>query len=532
MKVGYIRRDGRITKKHLIVTFAGVASFAQERIFLDEKVRFSNKVAIYNELIILRLVEGRLSTDRLEEALRSVLTKHKILRTSLIFDDNESTLKQSIIDIHKTFALIDEENFEDEDELVKIIYETTVDANLFDLSRGRVFHCAVLRHNREEDHRFITDSDILLIALHHAAYDRTSKHIFLKDFCMVYNKGGDMSVGQEALEYIDYSVHERLMNMSVSREFWRRELEGYNLQRPLSLPVDRRSPSTDQRSGLSSTAEIRFDDAMLTSFFTYASANEVTPFQLGLAVFYAFLLKLTHGQNDLCVACLNANRYRTELQTMIGMFVAALPYRVQLDSDWSFKQLLDYVQVKSLAVLEHAHYPLQHILADSHFEEANGKFLETSFDFVTTSANTNVISFDGLTLEQLPLQNVSEIAKYDFALRFFHDATSNDRKLSFRFICSRDLFDETTVTSIARRFEYLCAQIFSEELNGFHNDRSNGSLDELTIILPEEMDEIERINFHRITDVLTEGTYSITLFIVLFKTLLRLTKSISDHRYG
>ena len=53
-------------------------------------------------------------------------------------------------------------------------------------------------------------------------------------------------------------------------------------------------------------------------------AHQLTPFQLGLATFYAFLFKLTHGQTDLCISCVDANRHRSELQDMIGMFVAII----------------------------------------------------------------------------------------------------------------------------------------------------------------------------------------------------------------
>ena len=67
-----------------------------------------------------------------------------------------------------------------------------------------------------------------------------------------------------ALQYIDYAVHERLMDVTASRQFWRSELEGYNLQHPLPLPMDRHRASTDQRSGLASVAEIVFDKDVST----------------------------------------------------------------------------------------------------------------------------------------------------------------------------------------------------------------------------------------------------------------------------
>ena len=92
--------------KCFIIKFSGIASFAQERIFLDEQVRFSNKVAIYNELIALRIVQGSLSIDRLLQALRFVLSKHKILRTSLVFNNDDNTLQQCITNNHRSFSLV------------------------------------------------------------------------------------------------------------------------------------------------------------------------------------------------------------------------------------------------------------------------------------------------------------------------------------------------------------------------------------------------------------------------------------------
>jgi hypothetical protein len=71
----------------LTIKISGIASFAQERIFLDEQV------AIYNELTVLRIVQDSLSMDRLLQALRCILSKHKILRMSLIFDNDDRTVK-------------------------------------------------------------------------------------------------------------------------------------------------------------------------------------------------------------------------------------------------------------------------------------------------------------------------------------------------------------------------------------------------------------------------------------------------------
>jgi NRPS condensation-like uncharacterized protein len=405
--------------------------------------------------------------------------------------------------------LIDEQTFKNENELQNISYQITIDRNLFDLSVGRVFHCEILRQqkvvNENYDNRFITNSDILIIACHHSIFDGSSISTFYNDFCEAYNNNIMCSENDDLFQYIDYSVHERLINMVTSREFWQLQLNGYNLERKLSLPVDHHRSSSNQKSGLTSVAEISFDDDITTAFLDYASSHQLTLFQLALATFYAFLFKLTHAQNDLCISCLDANRYRPELQQMIGMFVATLPYRIQLDFQWSFDELVEYVREKCLSILEHSHYPLQHILADTHAKHSSVEFLETAFDFFNISSNINQLSFDGTTLEQLPLSQSAEIAKFDLMVKFGYDSTLVDGKLSCRFICSRDLFDEKTVANMVRRFEHLVFQVFSSNFNFTRSDRSITSISKLSLILPEDDKEMQGILFYRLPNVLNEG---------------------------
>jgi len=283
------------------------------------------------------------------------------------------------------------------------------------------------------------------------------------------------------------------------------QLQGYNIERPLSLPVDRHRSSTDQRSGLASFAQISFDNETSTSFLTYASSHQVTPFQLGLATFYAFLLKLTHGQTDLCISCLNANRYRTELQNMIGMFVSTLPYCIQVDPHWSFDDLVKHVREKCLSILDHSYYPLQHILADLHLDQSKVPFLEIMFDFVTIYSNIDRLSFDGTSLEQVPLEKSSETAKFDLMLRYFYNPELNDKRLLFSLVCSRDRFNETIVATIGQRLKHLCEQIFSSNSTDNQINSCLIPVTKLNIILPEEAGEIQRDIFSRQSDVVSEG---------------------------
>jgi hypothetical protein len=402
-------------------------------------------------------------------------------------------------------------NDDDDHNIDKTINDIINHSNLFDWSQGRVIHCDILRYFRPdndlspENDDLLTENDCILFCMHHSAFDGTSTSIFLRDLALAYETDSSSPINDNRLQYIDYAVHERLIDTTSSQEFWHSQLAGYNLQRPLELPLDRHRSSTDQRSGLASSAQISFNNDVSMTFFNYASSHQVTPFQLGLATFYAFLFKLTHGETDLCITSINANRYRSELQQMIGMFVATLPYRIQLDSQWSFDQLVKHVRKNCFSILEHSHYSLQRILADVQLNQSNVSFLDTMFDFITVSSEVSSFSLDGTSLEQTSMEQSSEVTKFDFSMVFAYNPISDDNQLSCSFTCSCDIFDKTTIELIKQRFEYLFHQIFGTSSDMNLMDDSMISINKLSVILREEAGEIESMIFYRLEHTATEG---------------------------
>jgi hypothetical protein len=462
---------------------------------------------------------NHVSISRLRQALQAVLTRHNILRTALYLDNN-GTIVQHCLDTTITnddtksngFSIINLPSHHDDDHKINAAINDIIHhSDLFDLSQGRVIRCHILRHCRPDDDVSFENDDLLykndfiLFSMHHSAFDGTSRAIFLHDLALAYESDCLLPMIDNTLQYIDYAVHERVMDVTSSREFWHSQLEGYNLERSLSLPVDRHRSSTGQRSGFASTFQISFDNNISTAFLNYASLHQVTPFQLGLATFYAFLFKLSHGETDLCITSINANRYRTELQNMIGMFVATLPYRIELDPQWSFDELVKHVREKSLSILEHSHYSLQQILADFQLNQSNVSFLETMFDFITVSTYVDSFSLNDTNLKQISIGQPYQMAKFDFSMTFIYNSISNENQLSCFLVCSSDIFDKITVTHFAQRFEYFLDQIFGTEPNANMRDDSIISINKLSLILPEEAREMQTIIFRRMENIGNEG---------------------------
>ena len=77
------------------------ASLAEERIFLDEQIRFSSKNnhSMYVIPLLYRLssaTTNHLSIIRLYHAFQHVITKHNILRTALYLDTNGNIMQHCL----------------------------------------------------------------------------------------------------------------------------------------------------------------------------------------------------------------------------------------------------------------------------------------------------------------------------------------------------------------------------------------------------------------------------------------------------
>jgi non-ribosomal peptide synthetase component F len=187
------------------------------------------------------------------------------------------------------------------------------------------------------------------------------------------------------------------------------------------------------------------------------------------------------------------------------MFVSTLPYRIQVDPRWSFDELVKHVREKCLSILEHSHYPLQHILADFRLNQSNVPFLETMFDFTTVSSYVDRFSLADVDLQQMPIEKTYQGTKFDFLLAFVYNPTSENSQLSCTLVCSRDIYDKTTVARIAQRFEYLFEQLFGTKSSAILLDDSITSISKLSVILPDEAEEMQAVIFRRLENTVNEG---------------------------
>ncbi|CAF4382559.1 unnamed protein product, partial [Adineta steineri] len=179
------------------------------------------------------------------------------------------------------------------------------------------------------------------------------------------------------------AVIEQQMSMTGATMFWLDVLHDCKLDQPLSLPFDRYRLSNEHRTGRGTSISFDFGQDLSHDFLIYASSNNISLEYLALATYYVFLFKLTNGENDLCIGINTHGRYRDELESIIGMFVNAIPLRCQIDPHLSFHKLTKHVQYNMINCIKYSYFPLQRIL-NQHPNISNPVFLDTSFEFISS----------------------------------------------------------------------------------------------------------------------------------------------------
>ena len=131
-------------------------------------------------------------------------------------------------------------------------------------------------------------------------------------------------------------------------------------------PYDFGAPSCARRSGLCYSIDYEISTELCEAILDRVQKYDTTLLQLLLTCFHIYLLQLSSDNRDICVCVLLRNRYRAELENMIGVFSNALPCRfifdASLDSSLTFIDLLHRAQEHLLNTMKYSYFPYSELL--------------------------------------------------------------------------------------------------------------------------------------------------------------------------
>jgi thioesterase domain-containing protein/acyl carrier protein len=316
--------------------------------------RMSPGSATYN-IAVRFLLSGPLKISLLEQALRSIVVRHEILRTRFVEKDGEP---KQLVEPDATFSLPVTDlrglpRAEREAESERLAAE---EARVgFDVERGPLFRGRLIQ----------TDNDqfVLLLTMHHIISDGWSVGIITDEMGSIYQaltQGSDAPLPPLPIQYGDYACwqQEWISSGELDRQLdeIRSRLDGFQ---PLNIATDLARPSVS--SNQSKICSLLLPRQLTNSLKEFSEQRGCTMFVTMLSALVV-LLHLESKQTELTIRTQTAGRDRVELESLIGWFVNSIVLRVDGSGNPKFEELVDRVRQVVVDGFDYQQLPFERLM--------------------------------------------------------------------------------------------------------------------------------------------------------------------------
>ncbi len=332
-----------------------VPSFAQERLFFLDQLEPNSP--FYNVPSALE-IKGPLNRDALVRALRAIVRRHEVLRTT--FTEVDGRPMQVVHDdMELDVPLLDLSALPAAERAQKLADEMAAEARRpFDLRRGPLVRAEIVILSDEEH--------MLLTTLHHIVSDGWTRGILNREIQALYAAFVDdkpSPLPELAIHYADYAAWQKgwLTGEVLDRQiaYWKRQLEG--APQAIELPTDKPRPAVQRFRG--ARAHVMLSKEASRALKDLCRREGVTLFMVLLGALDVLLHRWT-GQDDVVVGTSVTNRSRLETDKIIGFFINALVLRVSLGDDPTFSDLLQRVRETCLGAYAHEDMPFERLVQE------------------------------------------------------------------------------------------------------------------------------------------------------------------------
>lgn len=406
-------------------------SFAQERLWFLEQISPGPSFAVVP--LAIRL-EGPLDVPSLREALRTVVRRHEVLRTT--FRQREGRLWQEVVEEGAAaWEEVDLAGIPREEQSARLRQLAEgLTRRPFDLETGPPFRAMVARIGGQEH--------VLLLALHHIVCDGWSLEVLLREIAAIYeatHHGTPPRLPPLPVNYLDF-VHWQRRRLSGERlqsglDYWKRRLAG--VPRVLEIPTDRPRSGAAEIDGAVCTREI--PQELYRGLESVARPRGCTPFMVFLAAFDAILSRYT-GSDDLCVGTPVANRVRPELEPLVGCFVNTVVLRCNVSGDPAFEELLLRVRGAVVQDFVHAEVPFEKLVESLDPVRQSGRLPLVQVMFIFQAPLTDAGTMDGVLLKEVNV-DYRGLAAFDLTLIVEPRGSGAAASLAY----NRAWFEESTI---------------------------------------------------------------------------------------
>lgn len=394
-------------------------------------------------------VRSAVNVTALKRTFQHLVDRHAALRTT--YQQREGELVQVVNAYQEVaFEQIDASSYTEEE-----LYQLVVEAHKqpFDLVQGPVIRWQLFTQD-ETNH-------VLLITVHHIAFDGYSMFVLLNDLKVIYDaeaSGQPIPPLSNDKPYTDFVTQQ--LNAMASPEgerlktYWLNQLPS---ELPIiNMPTDFPRPTVQTYNG--AAHEFVIDADQTKRLKEFAAAEGVTLFVVLLAAFQTLLHRYS-GQDELLIGTPTSNRNVTEFGKTVGYFVNPIVLYSHIEDDPTFRAYLGQVRKTVLDGLAHQEYPFvllaEQLSADN--DPSRSPIFQVMFNLQslqrieTTSplfkqdhSNPNTLLFERYLMQH-------EEGQFDFNL----DVVEVGGTLLCAFKYNTDLYKASTVERWAGHYQTL-----------------------------------------------------------------------------
>lgn len=415
-----------------------VLSYSQQRLWL--LTQMANTQTAYHMPGSFE-VKGKINTQALAQAVKSLVARQESLRTGFILEQGEPTLR--IIDIDQSPIALASIPLQDKNNLNEVI--SSFHQRPFDLTSCALFRIALVSTNE--------DQHWLLLNLHHLIGDAQSIRILLTELIHLYQSHDQhqpIALAPPQVQYSDFALWQRnwLKDDVLADElsFWQSNLA--DITPLLPLPTDYPRPEVQQFRGQELSYSL--SNELQQSIRIEAQTHQVTPFSLMLSAFHLLLNQFSQ-HDDIAVGVPVAGRDVAGVESLIGFFINAVIVRHRFNHNDSLKTLIKTIHQQSLSAMAHAHVPIEMLLNTLSIERslAYTPVVQCAFNLITEDQTSAHLANEDFTITAMQTDN--PVAKFDLQMNVLVQPDAMHLSIEF----NRDLFTTETISSLLDRYTSL-----------------------------------------------------------------------------
>jgi len=427
---------------------------AQSKMWYADRARPGNPA--YNASFRWKLT-GPINVRVLSRVFNEIVRRHEILRAT--FTEIDGNPAQIIApSIHLNIPLRDLRSLlpvDRETEMDRLCLEEATRS--FDLRKGPLVRLGLLRMDDEEH--------ILMFTLHHIVSDGWSIGLIMEELQKIYAayaEGCESPLPELAIQYPDYVIWQQDFLAEPEsvrqREYWKKKLSGYE-----RLEVEPDFPRPTERTTHSAIVTQMLPRELTDALKEFSGRYGGTMFITTLAACMTLLARYT-GKRDIAVGSPLAGRNRTELESLVGLFVNHIVFRADASGDPSFPEFAVRVRDAALEAFANQDVPFENVLKSLSLDHKSAPEPFHVVNFICqreyARASTFVFEFAGIRMSTMPSK--SQGALYD--LNFFMVEREAGWRLSLEY--NTDLYSDKTAQQMLGDFRGLLDAIASNPNRG------------------------------------------------------------------